>query len=206
MAQHRSTRGLTYGGGGNGATNFSDGWGVAFGTGVDVPQGEFNSFFKPAINVNTSIYRFLGPLTVDFNVGYRNFQPDEPVVEGDGITQKNTNMPAFSASFGVVYNIDIADNFRVYGGVNTGAYFTNFGLAYVFDNGLDPIVFDGYKTSLYYAPKAGISFPLTTRLGINIESKYNFYTQKAESQTDPSDSRSANWNSFTIGAELVIKF
>lgn len=201
-AQHRSSKALTYGGGGNGAANFTDGWGVAVGTGVDVPHGDFNSYFKPAINVNAGVYKFLGPLTFNVNAGYRNFKPDEDSYSEDGLTIIYTNMPVFSAGFGAAYNVDIADNFRAYGGVDLGAYFTDFGLAYVYDNG-NLIIFDGWKTSLHYAPKVGISFPLTPKLGINVESKYNFYTQKSDSGNYH---LSGSWNSFTLGAELVFKF
>ena len=207
-AQRRSSRALTYGGGGNGAVNFSDGWGVAAGNGVDIPQGNFNYTFKPAINFNASVYRFLGPFTASASIGYMNFKPDEyfisETVEGTGTTANTyyADMPVIALYGGAAYNIDIADSFRVYGGVNLGVYFTDFAVAYEID-GVDPFVYDKWSQSLYYAPKVGVIFPVTPKLGISIESKYNFFSQKL---TLGDASASTNWNSLSIGAELVFKF
>ncbi|MDB5150088.1 MAG: hypothetical protein JWQ57_4108 [Mucilaginibacter sp.] len=207
-AQRRSNRALTYGGGGSGAVNFTDGWGVAVGTGIDIPQGSFNYTFKPAVNFNASIYRFLGPFTANLSVGYMNFKPDQyaisETIEGSE-TATNTyyaDMPVIAAYGGAAYNIDVADNFRVYGGVNLGVYFTDFAVAYEID-GIDPFVYDKWSQSLYYAPKVGVIFPVTPKLGISIESKYNFFSQKL---TLGDASGSTNWNSLSLGAELVFKF
>jgi len=208
IAQHKSNRALTYGGGGSGAVNFSDGWGVAVGTGAEIPTGSFNYTFKSAINFNASIYRFLGPFTVSINAGYTNFRPHEYFIsetdEASGVTANTyyADMPVISAYAGAAYNIDIADNFRVYGGANLGLYFTDFAVGYEID-GTDPFVYDKWSHSLYYAPKVGIAFPLTPKLGINIESKYNFFSQKL---TLGEASGSTNWNSFSLGAQLVFKF
>lgn len=205
VAQHRSSRALTYGGGGNGATNFSDGWAVSVGTGVDVPQGDLNSIFKPAININTGVYRFLGPFTANFNVGYRSFRPDEAIVTQEAGSTIYADMSAFSIHGGLAYNIDLTDDFRVYGGVNLGAYITQFGVAFIYDDPSYAYVFQKWKTSLYYAPKVGMSFPVTNHLGFNIESKYNFFSQKVDFE-EGNGSAKLNWNSFTLGAELVLKF
>ncbi|SDG14302.1 hypothetical protein [Mucilaginibacter gossypii] len=208
MAQHHSSRALTYGGGGSGAVNFSDGWGIAAGTGVDIPQGNFNYTFKPANSFNASVYRFLGPFTANLSVGYMNFKPDEYLiseeVEGTGSTANTyyADMPVIAAYGGAAYNIDIADNFRVYGGVNLGVYFTDFAVGYEID-GVDPFVYDKWSQSLYYAPKVGVIFPITPKLGVSIESKYNFFSQKL---TLGDVSAKQNWNSLSLGAELVFKF
>lgn len=208
MAQHHSSRALTYGGGGSGAVNFSDGWGIAAGTGVDIPQGNFNYTFKPAINFNASVYRFLGPFTANLSLGYMNFKPDEYLiseeVEGTGSTANTyyADMPVIAAYGGAAYNIDVADNFRVYGGVNLGVYFTDFAVGYEID-GIEPFVYDKWSQSLYYAPKVGVIFPITPKLGISIESKYNFFSQKL---TLGDVSGKQNWNSLSLGAELVFKF
>jgi hypothetical protein len=208
VAQRRSTRALTYGGGGSGAVNFSDGWGASLGTGVDIPQGGFNDTFKPAINFNANLYRFLGPFTASLSVGYMNFKPDayflSETVESTGANANTyyADMPVISAYAGAAYNIDIADNFRVYGGVNLGVYFTDFAVAYEID-GFDPFIYDKWSQSLYYAPKVGVIFPITPKLGVSIESKYNFFSQKI---TLGGASASTNWNSLSLGAELVFKF
>ncbi len=208
MAQHHSSRALTYGGGGSGAVNFSDGWGIAAGTGVDIPQGNFNYTFKPSINFNTSVYRFLGPFTASLSLGYTNYKPHEYFIS-ETVDGSNSNvntyyadMPVISAYAGAAYNIDVADNFRVYGGVNLGLYFTDFAVAYEID-GADTYVYDKWSQSLYYAPKVGVIFPVTPKLGISIESKYNFFSQKL---TLGDVSAKQNWNSLSLGAELVFKF
>jgi hypothetical protein len=207
-AQRRSNRALTYGGGGSGAVNFTDGWGVAVGTGIDIPQGSFNYTFKPAANFNASVYRFLGPFTANLSIGYMNFKPDQyaisETIEGSETTTNTyyADMPVIAAYGGAAYNIDIADNFRVYGGVNLGVYFTDFAVAYEID-GIDPFVYDKWSQSLYYAPKVGVIFPVTPKLGFSIESKYNFFSQKL---TLGDASGSTNWNSLSLGAELVFKF
>jgi hypothetical protein len=171
-AQRRSNRALTYGGGGSGAVNFTDGWGVAVGTGIDIPQGSFNYTFKPAANFNASVYRFLGPFTANLSIGYMNFKPDQ---------------------YAISETIE---------GVNLGVYFTDFAVAYEID-GIDPFVYDKWSQSLYYAPKVGVIFPVTPKLGFSIESKYNFFSQKL---TLGDASGSTNWNSLSLGAELVFKF
>ncbi|UOE51430.1 hypothetical protein MTO98_10110 [Mucilaginibacter sp. SMC90] len=208
LAQHHSTRALTYGGGGSGAVNFSDGWGAAIGTGIEIPQGDFNYAFKPSINFNASVYRFLGPFTASLNLGYTNFKPDEyfisEAVEGSdsNVNTYYADMPVISAYGGLAYNIDVADNFRVYGGVNLGLYFTEFAVAYEIDDA-NSFVYDKWSQSLYYAPKVGIIFPVTPKLGISIESKYNFFSQKL---TLGEASAKQNWSALSLGAQLVFKF
>lgn len=209
MAQRRSHAALTYGGGGNGGTNFNDGWAIGFGTAYDVPQGNLSYSYKPTINFNTSVYRYFGAITTSASLGYHSYKPKEDAFyeyNDDGslsYTSTLSNFRVFSFYLGAAYNIDVADNFRVYGGVNIGAYYTHYAISY------DVTGYESGSSTLsqqeaYLAPKLGIIFPLSSSVGISMESKYNFFSPTGNSNQDASVG--TVFRSFSAGAELVIKF
>lgn len=208
MAQHRSNRALTFGGGGNGAVNFTDGWALGVGTAIDIPRGSIQDFYKSAPDFNLSVYRFVDNWTASVSLGYHAYQPKDAVI---AITDDDNNLlgtyrlskfSVYSIYAGGAYNFDVTDNLRVYGGFNVGAYYLH-QQAWAYDaDGNDAGGSSSTVETLYLAPKLGLIFPLSSSLGLSFEGKYNFFTPTG--YHDINDV--AVYKSFAIGAQLIFKF
>lgn len=216
MAQRRSSRGLTYGGGGSGAANFDSGYSLSIGAAYDAPLGDFGTAFKPAINYNISLLRYFDDFTVGLTLGYHSYKPKDLIfddasddtgdVPDDGtgdvisidVAYKNFNV--YSAYLSGAYNINLADDFRVYLGANLGTYYTH--TAFVIADETGESTFTTNQQQLYAAPKLGVTFPVSSNLGISIETKYNVFF--AGSSADGSGFGSSV-KSFSGGVSLNFK-
>jgi len=220
MGQHRSHEALTWGGGGSGGGgNFESGYAVTFGVGIDAPQNYFKDIYKPAAAFNLGIARFIDKLTISLNVGYHNYQPkdafnpDKITIDiGNGVddgTQDQTPITlftsyrVFSGYASIVYNINVADGARLYGGANLGGYYTDYSYL-VFDPNSDQggtVVTPGRK-NFYVAPRLGLIFVLSDHIGVSIESTYNFYAPLKKSN----NSGGTFYTSVTGLAAVTYKF
>lgn len=211
MAQRRSSRGLTYGGGGNGAANFDSGYAFSIGAAYDAPLGDFGQSYKPAINYNIGLQRYFDDFTVGLTLGYHSYKPkdlifDDTSDDEGGVLDDGTggftfkNFSVYSAYLSGAYNINLADDFRVYLGANLGTYYTH--TAFVIADETGETTYTTNQQQLYAAPKLGVTFPVSSSLGISIETKYNVFF--AGSSADGSGFGSSV-KSFSGGVSLNFK-
>lgn len=220
MGQHRSHEALTWGGGGGSGGNFESGYGITFGAGIDAPQNYFKDIYKPAVAFNLGVARFMDKFTISLNVGYHNYQPKDAynpsnvtIEVGNAGTTNDaqdqtpvtlfTNYRVFSGYASVVYNVNLADGARLYGGANIGGYFTDY--SYVV---LDPnneqsgTVITPERKNFYVAPRLGLIFVFTDHIGVSVESTYNFYAPLKKQNS----SGGTFYTSITGLAALTYKF
>jgi hypothetical protein len=188
MAQHRSHEALTYGGGNNGGgSNFESGYAVSFGVGYDAPLGYLKDIYKPGVAFNLGVMRFMGDFTISLNADYHTYQAKDGLFEiTDGETIDNSTTVESSSAFlgkykvyagyaSIVYNVNITEGARLYGGANLGGYYTYNIEPYFRDNG--DLAFAGqHVKNFYVAPRLGVIFALTDHIGLSLESSYNFFT------------------------------
>ncbi|WP_091152220.1 hypothetical protein [Mucilaginibacter pineti] len=211
MAQWRSHGNLTYGGGGNGASNFDSGLALSFGAAYDAPLGDFGQFFKPAVNYNVSLLNYFEDFTVGLTLGYHSYKPKDQISYDTGDATDGTtdvidisvaykNFKVYSAYLSGVYNINLADDFRVYLGANLGTYHTQSAFSYIVDD--VETTSSTSQTQLYTAPKLGVTFPVSSSFGISVETKYNVFF--AGSSADGS-SFGSSVKTFSGGVNLNFK-
>lgn len=202
MAQWRSHGNLTYGGGGGGATNFDSGLALSFGAAYDAPLGDFGQVFKPAINYNVSLLNYFEDFTVGLTLGYHSYKPKDDISNdtGDETTDffENKNFKVYSAYLSGVYNINLADDFRVFLGANLGTYHTQSAVSYIVDD--IETTSSTSQTQLYTAPKLGVTFPVSSSFGISVEAKYNVFFAGSSA-----DGSSSSVKTFSGGVNLNFK-
>ncbi|WP_221284649.1 outer membrane protein [Mucilaginibacter sp. SP1R1] len=201
MAQRRSHAALTYGGGGGG-TNFDSGYGVTFGFGVDAPLGNLKDVYKAAPAYDLSVVRFLGDFTVGLNLGYHVYKPKDDVASAGDITIDGnadgtvtvdngttvfSNYKVYSAYASAVYNVDLSDDTRLYGGANIGLYVTHYAFAFTTDDG-NYAVAELRDRNIYLAPRLGVIFALTENIGLSFDARYNFFAPTSNTQYESSGS------------------
>ncbi|NOW97258.1 hypothetical protein [Mucilaginibacter sp. SG564] len=221
MGQHRSHEALTWGGGSGsgGGNNFESGYAVTFGAGIDAPLNYFKDIYKPSAAFNLGVARFMDKFTISLNVGYHNYQPKdafnpekitiEIANEQDNGTPDQgpitvfSNYRVFSGYASVVYNVDIADGARLYGGANLGGYYTDYSYL-IFDPNSDQggSVVTPERKNFYVAPRLGLIFGISDHIGVSVESTYNFYAPLKKAN----NSGGTFYTSVTGLASLVYKF
>ncbi len=151
---------------------------IAIGTDYDAPVGNFSYTFKPATNCNLSFTGNSGNITGSVNFGYHNYKTKQDtfyyqVSDTEYGRVHYQNFPVYSFYLGWVYNLELTEKLKVYGGINLGLYYTHFVFqARDFIGGSNT---DLHEEDVYFAPRLGFSYPLTENVGIGIESKYNFF-------------------------------
>ncbi|MDN3547225.1 hypothetical protein [Mucilaginibacter aquaedulcis] len=212
MAQHRSTAALTYGGGSNGDSNFESGYGITFGVGYDLPLDYLKDIYKPTVAYNFGVSRFLGDFTVGLNLGYHAYKPKDDLVSVVGNNDGTTETTDYSAYFSKlkvfegyasgVYNIDLTEGARLYGGLNLGLYYTENTIPYfTTDDTVVPL--EQHIRNFYVAPRLGLIFSVSNQIGITLDGKYNFYTPITKSQYDTSSG--SFYTSIAFQAGVVVK-
>ncbi|MDR6944669.1 hypothetical protein [Mucilaginibacter pocheonensis] len=186
IAQRRSHAALTYGGGGGGS-NFDSGYGVMLGMAYDAPLGNLKGVYKPAVDFNLGVARFMDKFTVSFTLGYHAYKPKNDTTNTDEVENTNvvySNYKVYSAYAGIIYNLNLSESARLYGGANLGLYYTHYAYTFVANN--DSFIADLQQQNFYMAPRLGIIFALTNTIGLSFESKYNFFSPIGKSETESS--------------------
>lgn len=203
MAQRRSHAALTYGGGDNGS-NFDSGYGIVFGVGYDAPLGNLKNVYKPATNYSIGVSSFMSDITVSLTLGYHAYKPkDDLVTSGDveNISTIFSDYRVYSAYAGVVYNLNLSDDMRLYGGGNIGLYSTHY--AFSSTDNVGEFIVDLRERDIYLAPRLGFIFALTNNIGLSLESKYNFFAPTGKSDYD---SAGTFYTSVAAQAAITFKF
>ena len=203
MAQRRSHAALIYGGGNNG-NNFDSGYGIVFGVGYDAPLGNLKNVYKPAINYNLGVSRFMNDFTVSLTLGYHAYKTKDDLITAGDIENTSTifsDYRVYSAYAGAVYNLNLADDVRLYGGGNIGLYFTHY--AFSSTDNVSEFIVDLRERDIYLAPRLGFIFALTNNIGLSLESKYNFFAPIGKSDYGSSGTF---YTSVAAQAAITFKF
>lgn len=198
-AQHRSHAALTYGGGSSG----DSGYGIMFGVGYDAPLGVLKDAYKPTLAYNLGLTKAVNNLTFSFSLGYHSYKPREIDLGflNDGSSDNNSvsvelsslvfsNYKIYSAYFGAIYNVDVAEGVKVYGGANLGFYQAHYVVLdpeLVIDENTDAGDIEANllkqrDLDFYVAPRLGLTFALNENIDLSLESKYNFFAPTGHSQ------------------------
>lgn len=213
-AQRRSSAALTYGGGGTGGSNFESGYAISLGIGYNAPLNYLKDLYKPAIAYHLGLARFMDKFTVSVNLGYHAYKgKDDPFglisaeVDDEPVPTQNTKFvlpdyKVYSGYASIVYNIDLAEAARLYGGVNLGGYYTYNYDFYVRGDGTLG-TYGHHVKNFYVAPRLGVIFGLTEHIGLSLESTYNFFTPLEKS---PSGISTGFYTAVAAQAAIIYKF
>lgn len=189
-------------------------YGISVGTDYDVPVGNFSYTFKPTINYNLSFLMTSGSVTGSVNFGYHNYKAKQDTfyyqviyTEGgkdhtDYGSVHYENFPVYSIYLGLVYNLELSEQLKVYAGANLGAYYTHF--VFQAKDVLGGSNTDLHERDLYIAPRLGFTYSVSKNIGIGIEGKYNFFAPTGDSRY--SDRVGTLYNSCSAGVRLTYYF
>ena len=187
---------------------------LAIGTDYDAPVGNLSYTFKPAINYNLSFHLNSDNFTGSVNFGYHNYKPKQDTfyyqvtVTDQGIDHTDygsvhyQNFPVYSFYLGLVYNLELAEQLKVYGGFNLGLYYTH--LVFVASDVTGGSNTDLHEQDLYIAPRLGFTYSLAQNIGIGIEGKYNLFAPTGKRKYD--DRVGTLYNSYSAGVRLIYNF
>jgi hypothetical protein len=191
-APKRSNGGLTYGADDGGNGGFGGTWAISLSGGYDVPTGNLGTTYKAAPTFSFSVLRNYGNFTFNATIGYVSYKPkvDTFYFYGNDPTQGYSQYGNFSALqiyVGGAYNIQIADNAKLYLGLNLGTYYnftsvtTNDGVGDITTTNID-------EAQSYVAPKIGVDFMLNNNISLGLEAKYNIMLSSDSGSGDAFDS------------------
>lgn len=186
MAQRRSHAAMLYGGGGGGS-NFDSGYGIVLGVAYDAPLGNLKGVYKPAADYSLGVVHFMDKFTASITLGYHAYKPKDDLGDADGVENTSpvySNYKVYSAYAGLVYNLNLSEGARLYGGANLGLYNTHYTYTFVVNN--DSFIADLQQQNFYMAPRLGVIFALTNNIGLSFESKYNFFAPIGKSEAESS--------------------
>jgi hypothetical protein len=195
-APKRNNQGLTFGDGGGsssgGGGGFESTWAISLSGGYDVPTGNLGTTFKAAPTFSFSVLRNYGDFTFNTTIGYVSYKPkmDTFYFYGNDPTQGYVQYGNFSSLeiyAGAAYNVHVADNAKIYFGVNIGTYYNFF--SYTSNDGAGDIsTSNTTESQSYIAPKIGVDFMVSDNLSLGVEAKYNFMMSSDSGTGDAYDS------------------
>jgi hypothetical protein len=182
-------------------------FGVGINADYDMPAGSLKYTYKAAPAYGASFYIFNENWTANVSAGYRVYKPKQDVFyyavgDNDYGTATYGNFRSYMLYLGGAYNFEISDGFRVFAGVNLGAYATKF-FSHSVDAAFDKTE-DINEQELYGAPKAGINLSFGENLQLNIQGSYNFFATTG--QTYYNSRTCTLYKSISTGAGLIYKF
>jgi hypothetical protein len=205
-AQRRSSRGMNSdgdfvggsgssgGGGGGGSFGGGGDWSVALNIGYDVPHGDIKYTYKAAPTVGLSLQKKVRSFTISGTVDYRSYTPkiDTTLYSYDGTdlyTAKYSNYTGLGLYLNAVYDLQISDQFKIYGGLLGGVMLTRYKLTLTDDNGETGSV-SSSESITYLGPKLGFHCLVSDRIGVGLEGRYtlgvvgaNYNTREGGSTT-----------------------
>ncbi len=201
-AQHRQSDALTYGGGGDGGPD-PTAWGISVSGGYETLTGPPNSSYKGAPVFSLSLTKNWNNFTFNGTVGYASHKPkaDTSFIYIDDTEVgyvKFGNFNTLQFYVGAAYNIPVADEANFYIGANLGGYDNS--LSYTSATILSPDVTSGKfsGTQVFFAPKAGISFLISSHVTFSIEGRYNVVS--GSSTKTSADAETASSYSYSVGS------
>lgn len=154
-------------------------WGVQVGVDYDTPLKKLSEVYKPATTFNVSAIQMDDNSSLEFTLGFINFQPKAEQFYystdagiNDGIATFS-NFKITSAYIGWQHYFRLHEYISLAAGFNFGAYFSKQESTYV-DNRFNSTN-NIENTNVYFAPKTGICFNLTPSLLLNLQARYNLF-------------------------------
>jgi hypothetical protein len=187
---------------------------ISVGTDYDAPVGNLSYTFKPTLNFNLNLLEHSGDFTGSISFGYHAYKPKLDTFYYQLSREGETGSPleygkihyqeftAYSLYLGLVYNVDITEQLKVYSGINLGAYYTHLGSYQSDFMGKGDTNF--HEQELYIAPRLGFNFMLTDHVGIGLEGKYNFFAPTGKAQYN--DRVGTLYNSYATGLRVIYSF
>jgi len=174
-AQHRQSDALTYGGGGSGYPD-PNGWGITVSGGYDATTTDMRSVYGGAPTFSIGVVKSLNDFTFNVSIGHVSYKPkvDTSFIYADNTTVGYVHYGNFSSLefyVGAAYNVEIADQAKLYFGLNLGSYANSF----TFDENTVDGNFSASSSSkaICVAPKIGINFIISSHWSFAIEGRYN---------------------------------
>lgn len=191
-----------YGGG-----DYEETFGVGINADYDMPVGNLKYTYKSAPAYGGSVYMYQEDFTYSISVNFREYKPKQDVFyylvnDNDYGTATYSSFKTTMAYFGAAYNLPITDEFRVYGGINMGFYFSKFKSRSVdafVDSSEDINEKEGYG-----APKLGLNLSLNDHVLVSVQGSYNFFAPLGRS--DYNSRVGTLYTSLSTGAALIYRF
>jgi hypothetical protein len=199
-AQHRTSAGLSYGGGGSGEPDpFA--WGMSISGGYEALTGDARGTYAGAPVFSLSLTRNWNDFTFNGTIGYASHKPksDTAFVYADDTEigyVKYNDFNTLQFYVGAAYNIPVADIVKFYLGANLGAYRNS--LSYVSSSADGTLTGNFSGTQAFFAPKAGFNFQISPSVSFSVEAKYNIVSKS--SGTTSADSTSTSNYTYNIGS------
>jgi hypothetical protein len=165
-----------------------DKFGAALTAGYDVPVGNLSYTYKPAITYGARFLWTKGAVTANISFGYHVYKPKldtfyYAVDESNYGKVSYSNFTIYSFYIGGAYNLEVTDGFKIYGGLDLGAYESHV-VVHSSDLYVDSHS-DTHQEDVYLAPKLGFTYLVTENIGIGIEGKYNFFAPTGKAKDNP---------------------
>jgi hypothetical protein len=184
--------------------------GLHIGAFYDLPGSKLADY-KASPGLTIGYVHYFEKVTFSINFAYRSFKPKVPVdVEDiDAAHQSITTTSPFTtymAYLSLVYNLQLSDRLKAYGGANAGMAYTSTNYSYVNDS--SNFYFDNSGKQIYAAPKIGIGYAFSNYLELDVHAAYNVYSQGAIEYDNSTilGASAATYSSISVGAGLVFKF
>ncbi len=175
----RNNQGLTYGdsNGGNGG-NGDRSWALSLSAGYDLPQGDMSQSFKAAPTFSFSYLNYYNNFTFNASIGYVSYKAkvDTAYFVGNDPTQGYLQYGSYNSLetyVGAAYNVPIADNAKVYFGLDFGNYINFFNFSSNDGEG-NTSTYNTTYSQQFIAPKLGVDVMVSDNLSLGLEAKYNF--------------------------------
>lgn len=163
-------------------------FGAALTAGYDVPVGNLSYTYKPAITYGARFLWNQGAVTANVSFGYHVYKPKldtfyYAVDESNYGKVSYSNFTIYSFYIGGAYNLEVTEGFKVYGGLDLGAYESHV-IVHSSDLYIDSHS-DTHQEDVYLAPKLGFTYLVTDNIGVGIEGKYNFFAPTGKAKDNP---------------------
>jgi len=183
-------------------------FGVGINADYDMPAGSLKYTYKATPAYGVSFYIFDENWTANVSAGYRVYKPKQDVFyyavgDNDYGTATYSNFRSYMLYLGGAYNFELCDGFKIFAGVNLGAYQTKFS-SHSVDATQDNTTEIQGEQQIYGAPKAGINLSLGENIQLSIQGSYNF--SAATGHTEYYSRTGTLYKSISTGAGLIYKF
>lgn len=174
--------------------NQGKGWAIGGQFGYDFPAGALSQNYRVTPTYGIGLYKKVDDFTLNFNINHHAYP-----VKSNAVGMVDNRFIVLGFYFGGAYDKLITPFFKVYGGLNLGAWLRRYEDIYNYD---DECGCEINNTNFYFAPKAGFTYLTSSRIGIGVEAKYNVYVTGYDYVTDTSGGKLFN----SAAATLILTY
>lgn len=187
-----------------------DGWLLVLNGGYESPLGDVKESYQGSPTFGISVMRRMGNFLYSATVDHRAYKPLADLIS---ITYDDENY--FEASFskykaiglylGVAYEVPLSGDINFYGGVNGGYMLVSYKIL-VNDPNFSSIEEASNAQNTYIAPKLGLNFMLSSRIGMALEGRYSLGVIGANYNSRSGGSTTKGFNSVAGNIFLTYNF